>query len=113
MRRISLLASLLLALAGPVLAQTTPPPPPPAVEPQPSGLTPIDSGIEPQVTIRKREGEMVEEHRVNGKLYKVVVRPENAPPYTLVDPTGEGKLVPLDGPGDKPFAIPMWTILTF
>ena len=24
-----------------------------------------------------------------------------------------GKLVPLDGPGDKPFAIPMWTILTF
>ena len=111
MRRFSLPALLLIALAGPVLAQT--PPPPSAPLEQSSGLTPIDSGIEPQVTIRKREGELVEEHRLNGKLYKVVVRPENAPPYTLVDPNGDGKLVPLEGPGDKPFAIPTWTILTF
>ena len=111
MRRNTLAAVLLAVLAGPALAQLPPPPPP--VDPQPPGLTQIDSGIEPQVTIRKRDGEMVEEHRANGKLYKVVVRPDNAPPYTLVDPNGDGNFVRHDGPGDKPFAVPMWVIHTF
>ena len=110
MRRIAAFLVLAAAVAGTALAQT-PPPPPMAAEPP--GLSTIDSGIEPQVTIRTRDGELVEEHRVNGKLYKVIVRPENAPPYTLLDPNGDGQFVRHDGPGDKPVVLPMWVIHTF
>ena len=110
MRRIATVFALLAAAAAPVLAQTPPPPP---VDVPPPGLTTIDSGIEPQVTIRKREGEMVEEHRVNGKLYKVVVRPDNAPPYTLVDPNGDGNFMRHDAPGSPQISVPMWVIHTF
>ena len=112
MRRIAAFLVLAAAVAGTALAQTQSPPPPP-MPADPPGLTTIDSVIEPQVTIRAREGELVEEHRVNGKLYKVIVRPENAPPYTLVDPNGDGNFIRHDGPGDKPVVLPMWVIHTF
>lgn len=59
-------------------------------------MIPLDDSIQPEVTIRKREGETVEEHRVNGKLYKVIVTPEHGVPYVLVDQTGDGSFVALD-----------------
>ena len=68
----------------------------------------------PQITIRKRDGASVEEYRLNGRLYRVKVTPDNgAPPYFLVDKTGEGKLVPHDGPGEHGFSLPTWILGTF
>ena len=70
--------------APPLEALPEPPPPPPPVE---SGET-----LEPEVTIRRNEREVVEEYRLNGRLYMVRVVPRNAPPYYLMDIDGDGSL---------------------
>ena len=115
MRRLHSLIALLALVATPVFAQApaTPAPPPAVPDAQPPGLIPIDSSIEPQVTIRRRDGEMVEEHRVNGKLYKITVHPENGAPYTLIDQRGDGSFVPFDAPGSPQLSVPMWVIHSF
>ena len=109
MRRLSPFAALLaFFLAAPVVAQV------PAVpDVRPPALLPLDESFEPQVTIRKQEGNTIEEHRVNGKLYKITVTPENGTPYTLVDPRGDGAFVPQDAPGTPQIAVPTWVIGTF
>ena len=113
MRRISALLALLALAAAPVWAQTPsdleplPEPPPPPV------MSAEDAALEPEVTIKKREGETVEEYRINGRLYKVVVTPEHGVPYTLIDPRGDGFFVPMEGPGVDRISVPMWVIGTF
>ena len=113
MRRIAALLALLALVAAPVWAQTPPdleplpePPPPPAMSAE-------DAALEPEVTIKKREGETIEEYRINGQLYKVVVTPENAPPYTLIDHKGDGNMTRIDAPGAPQISVPMWVIGTF
>ena len=95
----------------PATAQTQAPAPPP--DPRPPALTPLDDSLEPQVTIVKREGATVEEFRVNGRLYKIKVTPDNGVPYTLIDPRGDGSFVPADAPGTPALSVPMWVIGTF
>ena len=111
MPRPLLIAALLTLLAAPVLAQTAAPPPVPDVKPP--AMAPLDDSLEPQVTIVRREGQTVEEHRVNGKLYKIKVTPDNGVPYTLVDQRGDGSFVPVDAPGTPALSLPMWVIGTF
>lgn len=113
MRRIhSLAALLLLAITAPVFAQKAPEvKSAPDVRPPPMEI--LDDNIQPQVTIKKRDGETVEEFRVNGRLYKVRVTPEHGVPYTLVDQKGDGTFTPIDGPGAPALSVPMWVIGTF
>ena len=111
MPRLPLIFALLTLLATPVLAQTDAPPPVPDVKPP--AMAPLDDSLEPQVTISRREGHTVEEHRVNGKLYKVTVTPENGIPYTLIDQRGDGSFVHVDAPGTPALSIQMWVIGTF
>jgi hypothetical protein len=113
MPRFPVLLALLVLVSAPAVAQnkterqSVPDIPPPV-------MVPLDSAIEPQVTIRKRDGDTVEEHRVNGKLYKIIVTPgSGAPPYTLVDQSGDGSFVPVDAPGSPQISVPMWVIGTF
>lgn len=112
MRRISALIVLLALIAAPVSAQT-----PDNLEPLPEIPPPPamsqEDAMEPQVTIRKREGDTVEEHRINGKLYKIRVTPEHGVPYTLIDLRGDGVFTPADGPGTPQLSVPMWVIGTF
>lgn len=104
----------LLALAAvPVLAQTAPAGKPPVPDSRPPVMVPLDESIEPQVTIRKREGNTVEEYRINGRLYKVTVTPEHGVPYTLIDQQGDGTFTVLDAPGAPKLSVPMWVIGTF
>lgn len=110
MPRLPLLIPLLVLFSSPVLAQT--PAPAPLPDARPPALEVIDDSVQPQVTIRKRGSDTVEEHRVNGKLYRVIVTPEHGAPYTLVDPKGDGAFVP-DGPGSPQISVPMWVIGTF
>lgn len=112
MRRLHLPIVLLAIVAAPTMAQNRPDVPA-APDARPPALEIIDDSVQPQVTIRKREGEMVEEYRVNGRLYKIKVTPENGAPYTLVDLKGDGSFVPADGPGSPTLSVPMWVIGTF
>jgi hypothetical protein len=87
---------LLLALtfiAGNVLAE---PPQDPLEEvpdspPAPTGVT-DEEELEAEVTIRKRGEDMVEEYRVNGRLFMVKIIPRIGFPYYLVDTNGDGNL---------------------
>ncbi len=109
MRRFLFFIALLAIVAAPVSAQT-----PPVTDVQPPAMVPLDDSLEPQVTILKKDGDTIEEYRVNGILTKVVVTPEDGVPYTLVDPDGDGMYTPLgDGLGTPKLSVPMWTIHTF
>ena len=114
MRRLPLLFSLLVLLVPPVLAQNDAAVPPPVPDAKPPVLAPIDDTLEPQVTIKKREGQTVEEHRVNGRLFRIRITPDGGVPYTLVDKNGDGTFSPEDAPPGSPgLAVPMWVIGTF
>ncbi len=65
-------------------AEVAAPPPPP----------PLQSGdpLEPEVTIRRNEREVVYEYRRNGQLFLVRVQPRIGPPYHFVDVDGDGQL---------------------
>ena len=78
-----------------------PPPPPPGME--------LDPALEPQVTIRKRDQETIEEFRIRGRLYMIKVTPAHGVPYYLVDDTGKGDFSRRDtyDTGIRP---PMWVI---
>ena len=110
MRRLTAILTLLMIGAVPVLAQTDAPAP---TENQPPAMVPLDDSLEPQVTIKRREGSTVEEYRLNGKLYKIRVIPEHGVPYFLIDQRGDGNFTRMDTPGTPQLSIPMWVIGTF
>jgi len=110
-RQTTLFAALLGAvLAAPLAAQdadpAAPPPLPPidaepsqAVEPE-EGDVPIppkvldeDSRVAPTVDIREDEDEnIIEEYRLEGRVYMVKVTPKNGLPYYYIDDDGDGQL---------------------
>ena len=98
--------------AGPVSGQsrTDGAPPPPKLEPLPDAG--IDSELEPQVTIIRRQTETIEEARVNGRLVWIRVTPLHGKPYYLVpDPSGSG-LIRRDS-FDFGVKVPLWDLLRF
>jgi hypothetical protein len=111
MRRLPLLFAPLAAVAAWALAQPAEPPEP--ADDRPPALVPLDDSVEPQITIREQEGEIVEEYRVNGRLYKIRVTPLRGEPYILVDHRGDGSFVPHEGPGTPGLSVPQWVIGTF
>ena len=109
MRRLPLLAALLLATSASAWAQQPPkleplpepPPPPPGME--------LDPSLEPQVTISKKGEDTVEEYRVNGQLYMVKVTPPHGVPYYLYDDQGQGNFDRRDSL-DSGVRVPKWVI---
>lgn len=81
-------------------------PPPPQMQ--------IDPNLEPEVVIKKRGEDKVEEFRVNGKLYMIRVTPPHGVPYVLIDRAGNGEFGPSHSPTDgRNVSVPMWVIGTF
>lgn len=85
---LALVTVLLLSIASNAGAEdpqpiSAPPPPPPLQSGQP---------LEPEVTIRRTEREVVYEYRRNGELYMVRVQPRVGPPYHFVDVNNDGTL---------------------
>ena len=116
MRLLNAFLALLLIGASPAMAQTSgsDQAPTPLPEAAPPAMQPLDDSLEPQVTIQQREGNTVEEYRVNGKLYKIRVVPGNgAPPYYLIEQRGDGNFTRMDTPGTPQLSVPMWVIGTF
>ncbi len=107
MLRFAMTFAVTLALALPALGQQLPqleplpePPPPPA------GMS---DDFEPEVTILQRDGDTVEEYRMNGRLYMIKVTPPHGVPYYLIDQHGRGEMVRY--PDSSPtLSVPMWVI---
>lgn len=113
MRCLSAILLVVVLGAASALAQTpTDLQPLPAVPPPPPDMAPLDASLEPQVTITKRDGNTVEEHRINGKLYKIKVTPEHGVPYYLVDREGDGNFS-RETMGSPEVSVPNWVIGTF
>ncbi|MDA9818892.1 DUF2782 domain-containing protein [Methylophilaceae bacterium] len=80
-------------------------PPPPVIN--------YESGYEgePEITIKKKDGEFIEEYRVNGQLYMMKVTPDNMPSYYLYKNTSGADWIRYNS---LEFAIvPQWVILSF
>lgn len=113
MRRLNTLIALLAIAAAPVFAQNRADLQPlPAVPPPPPEMAPFDAALEPQVTIKKRENDTVEEFRVGGKLYMIKVTPTHGVPYYLRDNQGDGNFSRMDTL-DSRTSVPQWVIGTF
>jgi len=101
------------------LAQGSAPPPPPLppkLEPLPEIPPPPgvagDTELEPQVTIVKKEGETVEQARVNGRLVWVKVTPRHGKPYFLI-PDGDGNVALRRDSLDTGLKVPLWLLFEF
>ncbi|MGQ0657391.1 MAG: DUF2782 domain-containing protein [Chromatiales bacterium] len=81
------------------------PPPPPRVQ---SG-----EPLEPEVTIRQKEEETVEEYRIGGQLYMVKITPRAGKSYYLLDSDGDGKLETRMSHLYSNFVVPSWVILSW
>ncbi len=109
MRKILLLAALLLPFAA--LAKSPPLEPLPYIPPPP-GLPGDAADLEPQITIRQKEDNRVEEFRIKGRLYMIKVTPAHGKPYFLIDHKGDGQMVRHDDVTPT-LSVPMWVIHTF
>lgn len=115
---------LLLVIAGAATADddfplakpppVTPAPPPPADTPAPTtrGYVPADEAPEPEVRIIDRGDALIEEYRVNGRLYMVRIIPRFGLPYYLVDTNGDGSFDMRTNDLDS-ISTPMWVIYSW
>ena len=110
MRKLLSVLLLALSLSGVAMAQKNRPadlqpiPEPPAA---PAGMA--DDPVAPEVTIKRRGDDKVEELRVNGVLRRVRITPPNGVPYELVDVKGDGVFVMQEATG-QPLSVPQWTV---
>lgn len=115
MRKLNLPALLLWLLLAPlcVHAAGTPANAEPLEEVQPPPKIVDGEALEgePQVTIRKKGAETIEEYRINGELYLMKVTPDHGVPYYLHKEDQDGGWINT-GP-NKPLVIPKWTIFRF
>ena len=107
----------LLATAGVAVAQVPPQsPPPPTLEPLPAIPPPegtAEADLEPQITVTQRNGETIEETRVNGALVWIKVTPRHGVPYYLI-PTGQGANTYVRANSlDTALSVPMWQLFTW
>jgi Protein of unknown function (DUF2782) len=91
-------------------------PPPPRVEDgqalEGAGVKSDNGEAEPQVTIRKKGKDTVEEYRINGELYMMKVTPSGGGvPYYLHKEDQDGGWVNI-GP-NPPLSIPKWILFRF
>jgi len=87
--------------------------PPPNLQPLEEFEPPTISKDEqkPEITVIEKEGETVEEYRMNGQLYMIKVTPEHGVPYYMHKEDQDGGWL-MDGP-TQPLSVPKWTIFRF
>ena len=105
-------AGALITAASLAIAQNALPPPPglePLPEiPPPPGVA-ADTGLEPQVTVTRKDGATFEEARVNEKIVWIKVTPSRGRPYFLI-PDSNGALMRRESL-DTTLKVPMWLLL--
>jgi len=107
------LLALGLLLAAPVKGQDSSGPPTPIEGPPLPERVQSGEPLEPEVRIIRRERELVEEYRVNGRLYMIKVVPIAGPPYYLVDSDGDGRLESRFTELAPGMLIPSWVLFSW
>jgi len=65
---------------------------------------------EPEVTIIQRQHDVIEEYRIQGRLYMIRVIPRRGVPYYLVDTDGDGNLETRRNEITEDLMIPNWML---
>jgi hypothetical protein len=92
------------------------PAPDPVPVPDPPDLPPpVQSGeaMEPDVTIIRRGEEMIEEYRINDRLYMVKITPLIGPSYYLVDTNGDGNMDVRRSDNEAGMNVPRWVLFSW
>ena len=73
---------------------------------------PLKSGeaIEPEVTIIRKDDAIIEEYRLDGRLYMTKVTPAVGPSYYLVDRDGDGQMENRMSEIYDDFVVPQWVL---
>lgn len=101
-----------LLLAAVTASAQTPPPPKVDTTPPPPPAFSGDPELEPQVTIIRRENDVVEEVRVRGELRYVRVTPRTGRPYYLLPDQNGNTYIRRDSL-DPTLKVPMWVLFSF
>ena len=72
-----------------------------------------EADIAPSVTLREHENRVVEEYRVNNRLYMVKITPVVGAPYYLVDDDGSGDMAWNRGGSQLEQKVPQWTLMSW
>jgi hypothetical protein len=108
-------ALLLLLAAGGARAADPYSVPAPVLEPLPEIPAPTgvdDAELAPQITIKQKDRETVEEARVNGIIIWIKVTPRLGRPYYLI-PTGGGNMYIRRDSLDTALKPPMWVLFSW
>jgi len=100
-----LICLLPLAFTAAWAADKSPPSPPPVTTKKGASPAPV-----PEVTIIHRNRGLIEEYRINGKLYMIKVVPKKGIPYFLLDSDGDGNFDRRATELDPYILIPSWTL---
>ncbi|MDX9739573.1 MAG: DUF2782 domain-containing protein [Gammaproteobacteria bacterium] len=84
--------------------------PAPVIPESRPGTTPQMLDEEPEVTIVPRGSDVIEEYRIQGRLYMIRVIPSRGVPYFLVDTDGDGDLETRRNELTEDLLIPSWTL---
>ena len=68
---------------------------------------------EPEVSVRKSDGDTIEEYRVAGRLVMLRVTPAHGVPYVLTDSKGDGTFSRSRDSLEYPPGVPMWVLFSF
>ena len=76
---------------------------------------PLQSGqaIEPQVTIIRKDDAIIEEYRLDGRLYMTKIIPAVGPAYYLVDRDGDDQMETRMSEIYDDFTVPQWVLFSW
>ncbi len=70
----------------------------------------VDDTLQPDVVIKQDKRGLIEEYRINGRVYMIKVTPKKGPPYYLVDSDGDGELESRKNELAPNLLIPSWVL---
>lgn len=87
-----------------------------AVSAVPEMPLPVQDGepMEADITIRREGDKVIQEYKVNGKIYKIKIVPAVGPAYYFIDPDGDGEMEEVsESDLVNGMKVNQWTILSW
>jgi len=115
MPRILALILFLLAARSAWAIEASPPAGLAPVPEPPDIPAPVESGetLEPDVTIIRRGKDIIQEYRINNRLYMVKIKPAIGPSYYMLDTDGDGNMDVRRSGIDRDMQIPQWVLFSW